>query len=289
MAVKPITNPNPPFNSKINRADQVSIRDFKSGVGNSRKSLPAKDWSKNYAITLKDIDTTMMGHIKNVMKLKVRENGEMINVPVFWGNEERWKNVRDRGYMRDRNGTIMLPLIVVRRTNVVFTDSMPQSFDHDVKGNHIQVVRGQKYSKNNRYDRFSVQQGRQPEIERVVTGMPDFIDCTYEFIVMTSYQEQMNLITETFVEHENTYFGDEHSYRFLSSLEGSFSDASEFEVSSERMIKSTFGIMLKAYVLPEVATSIGTGTTFEMGRKIAPTKVSFTYEGDATDKQISGD
>ena len=179
-----------------------------------------------------------------------------------------------------------MPLIVLRRTDVVFNDAMPLSFDQDVTGEYIKVVRSKQWSKDNRYDRFAVQTGRQPVQETITTGMPDFVNCTYQIIMMTNYIEQMNNLTELFIEYENTYFGDEHSYKFLSALEGSFSDATEMTVEGERIIRTDFSMMLKGYVIPQFTNTIVTGKTAEIIRNIPPNRVVFGFEGDATDEQV---
>jgi len=289
MAVKPITNPNP--KQEVNRGKEVSFRPIDSRMsGNTQRVLPAgKGGTKNHSIHLKDIDMSMMSHIKNVMNIHVTEAGEKIKVPIYYGNEERWAAIKRRGAIRDKQGSLILPLMTFRRTNVVFTDSMPQSFDHDVRGEHIQVVRSKQYSPKNRYSKFSVQNGIKPVTQSIVTGMPDFIDCTYEFFIWTSYTEQMNIILESFIEHENTYWGDEHNYRFVAALEGGFNDVTEQELERNRVVSSNFSIMLKGYVLPEMNSSIYSGKSFEAFKTQSPSKVVFGYEGDATNKQVLED
>ena len=288
MAVKTITNPHP--KQEFNRANEVSFRPIDNRMsGNTKRVLPAKDATKNHSMTLKDIDMAMMSHLKNVMNIHVTEAGERIKVPVYYGNEERWAAIKRRGALRDRQGSLILPLMTFRRTNVVFTDSMPQSFDHDVKGEHIQIVRSKQYSPKNRYSKFSVQQGLKPVEQRIITGMPDFIDCTYEFFIWTSYTEQMNTILEAFIEHENTYWGDEHNYRFVAALEGGFQDVTEQELERNRVVSSNFSIMLKGYVLPEFNRTIYGGHASEALKSQSPSKVVFGYEGDASNKQVLGD
>ena len=243
----------------------------------------------NFSTSLKDIDSTMMNHMKKYMgpQMKVREAGETISIPIYYGNEERWANIQKHGALRDRNGSILLPAIVFKRTAVNFTDAMPFSHDWDVDGSKIQLTRSSRWSKNNRYDRFTVQQGRQPAIERLTTGAPDWVDVSYDVVCMTNYTEQMNKIIEAFVYHENTYFGDSTNFKFLASVEGGFSDASEMEVGSERLIKTTFTWMLKGYLLPQTSHQQVQGHIFELGKSISPTKVVFGTESDATNDQIN--
>ena len=66
-----------------------------------RSNVPGNNFSDNYSITLKDVDTAVLNHVKNVMKPMVREANETLKIPVFYGNEERWKAVRNRGVLRD--------------------------------------------------------------------------------------------------------------------------------------------------------------------------------------------
>tara|TARA_Y100001937_G_C7121746_1_gene332943 strand:- start:1607 stop:2476 length:870 start_codon:yes stop_codon:yes gene_type:complete len=280
MAVKPITNPYPKADAgrtgtgEFNRATDVSAR-FNRGNGNARQTIPTKDITNNFSVSLKDIDTTMMNHLKTHMipQMNIREGNEMIKIPVFYGNQERWANINKNGVIRDRNNVLIMPMIMFRRTNMSFTDAMPFSHDWDVKGERVLITRAQRYSPKNRYDRFAVQQGKQPMFERMTTGAPDWVDVTYEFVVLTSYIEQMNSIIETFSYHENTYFGTGTDFKFIGSVEGGFSDASEISIDQQRVVKTTFTWMLKGYLLPETSNQQVHGHIFELGKSIGPVNV----------------
>ena len=275
MAIKPVTNTNVTNESSINRAEQTSIRSEKGNAKVVIKKPGGRNTGEGWAIGLKDIDTSIMTHIKNIMKPVVRESNELIKVPVLWGNEERWKSIRNRGVLRDQNGTIILPVMLVKRTSLTMDDQMPVSFDNDVKGKFIKVIRSNRYSKNNRYDRFSVLTGQQPVQEFIITGQPDFVTCNYNVVMMTSYMDQMNDLNNLWVEHLETYFGDSTSYRFLSSLAGDISNETEMESQGERLIKNTFDMTIKAYMIPEFTDKVF-GKTGEMVRSYNNKKVSFT-------------
>ena len=105
MSVKTITNPHALRKENINRAQQRSLRSVT--VGNKERStVPGKDFTKGFTITLKDIDESVINHIKNIMKPVVKEAGEVIKVPILYGNEERWKAVRKNGVLRDRKSVV---------------------------------------------------------------------------------------------------------------------------------------------------------------------------------------
>ena len=276
MAIKPITNTNAPNVSSTNREEQFSMRNEAGNAKVTIRKQGGRDAGKGYAIGLKDIDTSVIKHMQNVMKPVVRESNEIIKVPVLYGNEERWKSVRSRGTLRDRNGSLILPVIVVKRTSTAFDDAMPMSFDNDVKGKFISVVRSSNgWSKSNRYDRFAVLTGQQPVQEFIKTGMPDFVVCTYNIVMMTSYMEQMNDLNTIMIEHLETYWGDATSYRFLSALSGDISNEEQMESQGERLIRNEFTMTMKGYMIPEFTDNIF-GKTAEMGKGYKPKKVSFS-------------
>ena len=277
MAIDQITNKAGAFPSKLDRSSQISAKNKTNRISNEQEKVTAgADFGKNYSVTLKDIDTSIIKHITNHIKPTVRESGELIKVPVMYGNEERWNSVRGRGVLRDRNGSIILPVIVIKRTNVNFTDAMPLSFDHDLKGEFIQKQRARVYSPTNRYDRFAVQRGIKPVERILVTGMPDFVDLGYSLVLQTSLISQMNTLQELFLEHLETYFGDSTTYKFLSGLDGGMSDASTYDIGADRVIKTEFSMTVKGYVIPEFTTNMY-GTVSETTYQNTKGKLNITF------------
>ena len=276
MAIKPITNDNANYESNVNRESQTSIRSEKGNPKVVIKKPGGQNAGKGFSIGVKEIDTAVIKHIRNVMKPKIKEQNEIISVPVLYGNEERWKSIKARGTLRDKNGVIILPIIVIKRTSLAMNDQLPFSFDNDVKGKFINVVRSSSgWSKNNRYDRFAVLTGQKPVQEFIKTGMPDFVRCSYSIVMMTSFIEQMNDLNSLWIEHLETYFGDQTSYRFLSSLDGDISNEIEMESQGERMIRNEFSMTVKGYMIPEFTDNVF-GKTAELGRAYTPKKVSFS-------------
>ena len=115
--------------------------------------------------------------------------------------------------------------------------------------------------------------------------MPTYSDITYEFILWTNFIEQMNPLIETFVDQSHTYWGESIDMKFLCTID-SISDASEMTQDGERFIKSTFNVITKAYLLPEYLNSVVTNKISNTRRELTPSKISFNYESNATDKQV---
>ena len=276
MAIKPVTNENAGYEARVNLESQTSIRSEKGNPKVVIKKPGGQNAGKGFSIGLKEIDTAVIKHVQNIMKPKIKEQNEIISVPVLYGNEERWKSIKARGTLRDKNGVIILPMIVIKRTSLSMNPDMPLSFDNDVKGKFVSVVRSSSgWSKNNRYDRFAVLTGQQPVQEFVKTGMPDFVICSYSVVMMTSFIEQMNDLNNLWVEHLETYFGDQTTHRFLSSLSGDISNEVEMESQGERMIRNELTLEIKGYMIPEFTDNVF-GKTAELGRAYTSKKVSFS-------------
>jgi hypothetical protein len=281
MAVNKITNKQVVNKESLNRANQISMKDTTIRGNRQSTIVPGNNFSQNYSITLKDIDTSILKHVKNIMKPIVKEANETFKIPVYYGNEERWKAVRKRGVLRDKNGSLILPLIMLKRTAVSRNDLSGQSYSHDVKNKYARVVRNSSWCKDNQYDRFSVQQGTQPVYENIVTSMPTYSDITYEFVLWTNFIEQMNPLVESFVDQSHTYWGDSTDMKFLCTLD-SVTDASEMTTDGERFIKSEFSVTTKAYLLPEYLNSVVTNKISNARKELTTSRIVFSYEGETS-------
>ena len=283
MAIKPINNKSLISSQLVNRGLQTSTKDVnnrselqRSGDANQAMSFtPGGNLSENYAVTLKDIDGSVMNFVKNIIRPTIKENGEVFKVPILYGNEERWKSARKRGVIRDKKGALILPLIMFRRTEVSKNMDLAVGMEHDLRREGEEMVVGRQWSKTNQYDRFSVLQGQKPVYEYLVTTVPNYVNLTYEFVLWTNFIEQMNPLVENFIEYNNQYWGDGLDTKFYSLLE-SISDASEMNQNGERFIKSNFTVTTKAYLLPEEYNSVVTNKISNLKTRRSPGKVVFS-------------
>ena len=66
MAVNKITNRQVVNKESINRADQVSTKNTTVRGNRETTIVPGNNFSDNYSVTLKDVDTAVLNHVKNV-------------------------------------------------------------------------------------------------------------------------------------------------------------------------------------------------------------------------------
>ena len=98
--------------------------------------------------------------------------------------------------------------------------------------------------------------GKKPTQEFVKTGMPDFVNCTYTIVMMTSYMEQMNDLNSLMIEHLKTYWGDQTSYRFRTELEGGITNEEQMESQGERLIRNEFSMSVRGYIMSEFTENV---------------------------------
>jgi len=207
-----------------------------------------KDDVKNITATIKDFDSAIMYYFSEVIKPEVEEQGEMVKVPIFYGNPERWKAARADGYVRDKSGQILTPLILFKRQTVTRDDQVTVDKLDATKPSIFQTFKS-KYSNVNRYDQFSKEQGLQPQAEIFRVSMPDFVQMTYQAQIWTSYTEQMNSLIEQINYSDGSYWGEPGKFKFRVVVD-SFDDGSEVG-TEERVIKTTFNFNFRGYLLPE--------------------------------------
>jgi len=186
----------------------VSIKT--GGTGN--KPLPRKkrvlnrgqilsrsnDDVKNPSVTLMDIDTAIVFYFENVIKPSVEDNGENVKVPIMYASPERWKAIQRDGFMKDKKRQTITPVIAYRRTSIEKDEMIPQD-KLDANNPHMFYTFEKKFSNVNRYDNFSTQIGILPQKEYYNVTFPDYVTLSYDFIIWTTYIEQMNKIVERVV------------------------------------------------------------------------------------------
>ena len=245
----------------IPRSQRIS---FNRGTKISRNSPAVKDDVKNFTVGLMDMDSSILYYFNEVIKPEVEVNKEKVKVPCLYASPERWAAMQRDGYLRDKKRQIITPLIVYKRTAMAKnTDIAIDKLDANKP--NIFYSFEKKYTQHNRYDKFSVLQNISPGKEFYNVAMPDYVTLTYEFTIFTSYIEQMNKIVEKINYSDGAYWGEPGKMRFRTQIE-SFSDATEIE--GEKLVKTTFGVTLYGYILPEQYNDQNTTQKYLTPKKI---------------------
>ena len=211
---------------------------------NRGNEIARNDSQPNVTLGLYDIDEIIKYYFDNVIKPTVKEAEKEIQVPVIYGSPERWKSIQKSGIYRDKKGKVQLPAIVYKRT----------SLEKNLIGSKVDpnnpIVRSfaTSYSKANRYDNFTVLQGRGKVTEYHNIVVPDYVMLKYSCMVWTQYLEQLNPVVEDINYAANSYWGN-NQFKFMAKI-SSFTTDLEAELGKDRFAKASFDIDMNGYIIP---------------------------------------
>ncbi len=203
---------------------------------------------KNFTVSLENHDEAIQYYFENTIKPTVIQNGVRVPVPIMYGSPERWASVQKQGYLRDKDGKLMTPLIMFKRDSL----SKDRSLGNKLDGNKVQnfQIFETRFNSKNQYDRFSVITNRQPSKEYIMSVVPDYVTLTYSCIIFTDYIEQINPIIEAINFASDSYWGDYSKYKFRAKVD-SFSTTNEITSDDGRAVKTTFNVTLNGYIIPD--------------------------------------
>ena len=245
MAWGPNTNVNPPPNPIENASAQSDSKKLYNRANATRRDT---DKQKNFTVTLLDIDTAIINTLNDTLRLQVNDNGEVVKVPVIYGNPERWFAMKKFGHIRDNQGKILLPAIMFRRKSVENNKELA-TFNRYL--NYETIM---NYSEKNKYDRFDLMNKgvftSKPTKQIYSVSLPVHVNITYECIIWTDYVDQNNKLLEQINYAAKDYWGDAERFKFRARID-SYSIEQEVNDGEDRNIKTTFDINVNAYLLNE--------------------------------------
>ena len=234
-------NPNGPANPN---KSQTGIE-----FNRSTKLSSKKDTSKEFSIGIQDLDEAVFYYFNNVIKPFVYQNGERRTVPVIYGSPERWKSFQRDGYYRDADGAVMLPILVIRRDTITKDRSTYNKLDANMP--NLYGTFGKGYNPKNMYSNFNLLNNRKPVKQFQTIAVPDFLTIQYSCIIQTYYMEQLNKVIESVEYASDSYWGDPERFKFKAKID-SFTTATELTAGKDRLVKGTFNIDLRGYIIPNV-------------------------------------
>jgi len=217
-----------PLKQDLNRANQIKT-----------------DSQYQKGIRLYDVDLAIAEHMIDtvVPTLEVQEG--QIEIPVLYGNPERWKAIQKDGFLRDSQGQLQIPMIMFKRNSIDRTDAITSPVNRSLTYPAVS-----KYSPKHKYDLFSQMNKVTRPLEQYNITVPDYVTITYEVMVWTDFINHMNTILEAFQYATDTYWGDKQGFKFKTQID-SFDNTTEISDNTQRIVRSNFTMVVHAYLLPE--------------------------------------
>ena len=229
----------------------VNPNESQTGIDFNRSTkISAKgDTSKLLSIGIQDLDEAVFYYFDNVIKPSVIQNGQRRTVPLIYAAPERWKSYQKDGYYRDKAGAVMLPIIIIKRDNLEKDRSVYNKLDANMPNLYGSFQKS--YNPKNAYGNFNILNNRTPVKQYNLSVVPDYVTLTYSCVIQTYYMEQLNKIIESIEYASDSYWGDPERFKFRSFID-SFQTATELTTGKDRLVKGSFNIRLRGYIIPEV-------------------------------------
>lgn len=220
----------PDFTGNNNRGNDVEIKST---------DAPA------IRINLEFINTIVMDYFQNKMAPMVNDNDNRVSVPVLYGTPERWSTIRREGVLRDvDNSKLLTPLIMLRRS------SIKEAQPINPNNKYLYISIGGGWNPRSAYDKFAILNNIRPSQQVRQVVVPDYVDLTYDIVMWTEYQTQMDLLVEQMIFEGHEYAGTRNNFKFQLKID-SFEARSELPASQDRVVRTEFQATVHAYLIPD--------------------------------------
>jgi len=260
---------------RIDRDDKVDLKKTYSSFSDDPKLNKAKQISrrtddvKNISVGIYDIDLAFKDFLERDVKPIIQEDGKFIPVPVIYATPENWVSAQKDGYMRDKHGKIITPLITFKRNSLDINTELAKLkvlTDDDTSRTFVR-----KYTQENKYDAFSQLIDQRPVPERYIVDTPDYVNISYDVILWCDFMEDLNKLVEQVIYFQGKCFGQRYKFEIKGN---SYSFEITNGVGEERIVRSNVTLTAKAYLIPEhKGQVINTQKAFGFSKVVYKTKL----------------
>lgn len=238
------------YNRKGKPATQIEILGSKPSIPEVRTNeIRHDDFSdKEVKIGLYDIDFAIKYYFENIIRPTITEFGNEVPVPVMYGSPEKWKNVRQDGFMRDKQGKILCPVIAYRRTSIEKNRQLGSKVDANNPVGYYPTY--MTYTRENRYDQFSILNNIKPQPTTYNVIVPEYINLTYDVLVWTDFVENMNGLLESILYSEGSFWGEKERFKFRTKVDN-ITTITDLQSDNDRLVRSTFSMNVFGYIVPD--------------------------------------
>jgi hypothetical protein len=220
--------------------------------------------------TIENVDKAMLNYLKD-LKLHTDTKDGFKESPVIWVSPERSLSSKRERSFRDKDGTLILPIVSLERTEMVKDPNKKGSLwanilpNKDERGGTIQISRRIKQDKTSNFANrtamrkrgqlnFPGMQNNKIVYESISVPLPVYIELTYKITVRTEFQEQMNDLITPFITSPgaiNYILISNEGHRYEGFIQEGFTQNHNFSsfTSEERKLETTIQIKVLAYLI----------------------------------------
>lgn len=221
------------------------------GIERAQEIRRDNDTIKTPSCTIYDIDNAILTYVSDIIRPEIVENEQIIPVPVMYANGEKWSQIRANGFMYDADDRLMTPVIALKRNSITERDVMKKldvNWNPETRDDYARntLLFENRYTKANRYDRFSVLQNARPTRELYVSSIPEYIDVSYDLLIWAEYTEQLNSIVEQIMPTGGFAWGT--TWKFITNIQD-YSFETISTPGEDRVVRATLPLITKGTLL----------------------------------------
>ena len=247
---------NPPKNQNLGLDDPSIVRDI--------PFLPS---------SLETIDGAVIDYINDRLDIYVDTNDGFKKVPTLWVTAERSYQIKHNKDLRDKEETLVLPLITINRSNIEKNPSSEYAIPaanipevRDAMGGSITYGRRIYQKKTaefqNAYAKRKYGQSTSPTVvnnrtvyETISIPFPTWIAVNYEISIRTEYQQQTNQIIRKFIRqgglNRMPFRIERDGHKFEAFIDGNLNNNSNVSAlnMAQRNYETTLGFKVLGYLI----------------------------------------
>ena len=233
--------------------------------------------------TIETIDQAFFNWVDETMNPSSTTNKGFKKVPVIWISAERAYQIKKDKDLRDKNGAVKLPLMIVNRTEVAKDASfkgvawahIPNMNDgmRGPRGGALTVARRINQEKTSNFvnadskrkfgtlssattghgqENFPFANPGKVVYETMTMPIPVYVSVKYDVIVRTNYQQQLNEITTPFMTATgqiNNFFINHEGHRFEGFIQDNFIQSMDVTGEEESSYETKLEFRILGYLL----------------------------------------
>ena len=233
--------------------------------------------------TIETIDTAFYNWVNETINPSAITNKGFKKVPVIWISAERAFQIKADKDLRDKNGVVKLPLMIINRTDVskdssfkgVAWSHIPNFNDglRGPRGGAISVARRINQEKTANFvnadskrkfgtlgsatsghgqENFPFSNPGKVVYETATMPIPVYVSVNYELTIRTNYQQQLNQITTQFMTTTgqiNNFFISHEGHRFEGFIQNNFIQSMDVTGEQESSYETKIDFRILGYLL----------------------------------------
>ena len=233
-------------------------------------SAPETEKTKNIALAASNIETIDGAFLEYVENLKLFCNTNLgwTKVPVIWSSAERSFQIKNNKEIRDKNGSLIAPMVSLERERITKDPNKKGSFQANLSPKQdrytiTKVLNQDKTSnfanadslkRSGQINFVTSKKNKKIVYQHFSVRIPVYVTVEYKIHVLTNYQMQMNEILQPFVSRvsQNYFIIEKDGHRYESFMDQDFvQEAISNLGEEERKYKTTISIKVLGYLIGE--------------------------------------